>query len=168
MLAHRHAARCPQCAAARAALFRCETAMEDVRAAFLPYQAIVAAGGRRSSGAASRRRIGIAAGGRAGGYRGRAVVPGDHGRAKGTASKQPQGEITHLDVSPAREVVDDIESGGEMARLADAVDRLDADLQRFGIRPNGWKPAGRLPSHSMNSANGSAGRQTRRLRSDES
>ena len=45
MQARRHAARCPRCAAVRRAGSR-ETAIEDVRAAFSPCQAIVASGGR--------------------------------------------------------------------------------------------------------------------------
>ena len=43
----------------------------------------------------------------------------------------PPGGLAQSDAPPVTEVVDDVDSASELARLAATVQRLDADLQRL-------------------------------------
>ncbi len=131
MQARCHASRCPRCAAVRAALavakqqlITCEPL--SPHAEQLWRQAVGEAAVRSSS---QRTWIPLAAG--------VAVAAGVLLFLVATAVRKeplptpPPAGVARSDSLPAREVVDEVDSAGELARLAVTVERLDADLQRL-------------------------------------
>jgi hypothetical protein len=131
MQARRHAARCPRCAAARAALAAvkqqlgtCEPLSPRARQLWRP-----AAGEKAAR--PSRRRIWmpLAAGlATAAGVQLFIVATGVR---KEPLPAPPPATVVHSDAPLATEVVGEVDSGGELVRLAAEVERLDADLQRL-------------------------------------
>ena len=131
MQARRHAARCPRCAAVRAALAAAKQQLRTCE----PLSPHARQLWRQAAGEAavrpSRHRTWIPlAAGLATAVGVLLFIVATAGRKEPLPTPPPAG-LAHSDTSPVREVVDDVDSASELARLAATVERLDADLQRL-------------------------------------
>jgi len=131
LLARLHAARCPRCAAVRAALAAAKQQLRTCE----PLSPRVRQLWRQAAGEASVRSSGD-----------RILLPLAAGLAvavivlaffvstavrKEALSTQGKTDVAHSDAAPVKELVAEVDSASELARLAATIDRLDADVLRL-------------------------------------